>query len=199
MATMNCYEILGLHGGATSTDVKKAYRKLATQYHPDKVNQLPPKLKDFADEEMRRINKAKEVLLDPGMRAEHDHELKAPRQSDNTRSQAPGPNDAMKNVPYTFACPHCSTKVSAIPIDRPYVLSCPRCRRQMSIPKAPSRNGDNENVDKLTIYLEALKRAMLDSVITSDESYILDGLRESLKISPMEHQNMLFRLQNKMR
>jgi hypothetical protein len=196
MATMNCYDILGLGNNATSTEVKKAYRKLASQYHPDKVNALPPKLREFADEEMRRINKAKETLLDPEARIAHDGDL---INSSNTNSSftAPQPNNTPRNVPYKFACPHCSTRVSAIPIDRPYVLSCPSCRGQMTIPKAPS-NGNNggSKMDKASIYQEALKRALLDGVITRDESYILDGLREILSISPLEHQNMLFKLQN---
>ncbi len=69
---------------------------MATQYHPDKVAQLPPKLKNFADEEMKRINKAKETLLDPELRAIHDQELRSPQQSGYT-SNAPRPDNTKKN------------------------------------------------------------------------------------------------------
>ncbi len=196
MASMNCYDILGITRDSTSTDIKKAYRKLAAQYHPDMVSKLPPKLRDFADEEMRRINRAKEMLLDIDRRMEHDRELDMSQGHGQPPSRAPV-NNGNGGTSYTFACPHCSSRVSAIPIDRPYILSCPSCSRQMTIPKAPNRSpGNGSSLDRQNVYKEALKRALLDGVITRDESYILDGLRDALGISPLEHQNMLFRLRN---
>jgi DnaJ-domain-containing protein 1 len=49
---------LGLSGRVTRDDVRRAYRELARQYHPDKVQHLGPKLREVADGEMRRINEA---------------------------------------------------------------------------------------------------------------------------------------------
>lgn len=51
-------EILGLKGNFTQSDIKPAYRKAASQYHPDKVAHLGGKLRQIAEEEMKKINEA---------------------------------------------------------------------------------------------------------------------------------------------
>ena len=50
--------ILGLHGPTTPDEIRKKYRELVAQYHPDKVANLGPKLKTVAEEEMKKINEA---------------------------------------------------------------------------------------------------------------------------------------------
>ena len=37
MAKRDCYDVLGIPRGASKDDIKKAYRKLALKYHPDKT------------------------------------------------------------------------------------------------------------------------------------------------------------------
>lgn len=54
--------ILGLRGRVSAVDVRNRYRELATQYHPDKVNHLGPKLKEVAEREMQDINEAFEYF-----------------------------------------------------------------------------------------------------------------------------------------
>jgi DnaJ like chaperone protein len=56
------YSILGLKQGASLEDIKKAYRVMAGQYHPDKVSHLGKELIDFANQKFREINKAYEEL-----------------------------------------------------------------------------------------------------------------------------------------
>ena len=61
------YKILGVDKNATEADIKKAYRKLAMKYHPDKN----PGNKQ-AEERFKEINEANEVLSDPKKRGRYD-------------------------------------------------------------------------------------------------------------------------------
>lgn len=61
------YEVLGLQKGATDAEIKKAYRKLAKQYHPD-LNPDDP----TAAEKFKEVNEANQVLSDPDKRAKYD-------------------------------------------------------------------------------------------------------------------------------
>ncbi|MBD2092295.1 J domain-containing protein [Microcoleus sp. FACHB-1515] len=63
----NYYEILGVPRDATAEEIKKVYRKLARQYHPD----LNPGNK-AAEEKFKDVNEAYEVLSDTGKRAQYD-------------------------------------------------------------------------------------------------------------------------------
>ena len=61
------YQVLGLKKGATAEEIKKAYRKLAVKYHPDKN----PGNKE-AEEKFKGINEAYAVLSDPQKKAQYD-------------------------------------------------------------------------------------------------------------------------------
>ncbi len=52
------YAVLGLEPGADMETVKKAYRKLSMQYHPDKVRHLGDEFGTVAEEKMKEINQA---------------------------------------------------------------------------------------------------------------------------------------------
>jgi len=60
------YKILDVPKNASDQDIKKAYRKLSLQYHPDR-NQSPD-----AEEKIRKINEAYETLSDPAKRQQYD-------------------------------------------------------------------------------------------------------------------------------
>ena len=62
MAKKDYYEVLGLQKGASESEIKSAFRKLAIKYHPDK-NQGDKE----AEERFKEINEAYEVLSDPDM------------------------------------------------------------------------------------------------------------------------------------
>lgn len=52
------YAILGLSPGADMESIKKAYRTLSMQYHPDKVSHLGDEFRAVAEEKMKEINQA---------------------------------------------------------------------------------------------------------------------------------------------
>jgi preprotein translocase subunit Sec63 len=56
--------ILGLSPGTTSGDLKNRYRELVMQYHPDRVAHLGPKLREFAEQQMKEINEAYDFFKD---------------------------------------------------------------------------------------------------------------------------------------
>jgi len=56
----NPYEVLGVKENASPEEIKKAYRELVKQYHPDKYENNP--LKDLAEEKLREINEAYDAL-----------------------------------------------------------------------------------------------------------------------------------------
>ena len=67
MAYIDYYKILGVNKDASQDDIKKAYKKLARQYHPD----LNPNDPD-AHRKFQEINEANEVLSDPEKRKKYD-------------------------------------------------------------------------------------------------------------------------------
>ena len=60
------YKTLGVDNDASQGDIKRAYRKLARQYHPD-INK-----KEGAEEKFKELSEANEVIGDPEKRAAYD-------------------------------------------------------------------------------------------------------------------------------
>jgi molecular chaperone DnaJ len=67
MAKRDYYEVLGLEKSAGGEDIKKAYRKMAVKYHPDKNAG-----DKTAEEKFKELGEAYEVLSDPQKRAAYD-------------------------------------------------------------------------------------------------------------------------------
>jgi len=65
--TADCYELLGVSKGASGEDIKRAYRKLAMQYHPDKN---PGDA--VAEQKFKDISHAYDILKDEQKRAAYD-------------------------------------------------------------------------------------------------------------------------------
>ena len=73
MAKRDYYEILGIGRDASQDDIKKAYRKMAVKFHPDK-NQGDKK----AEEKFKELGEAYEALSDEQKRAAYDQAADMP-------------------------------------------------------------------------------------------------------------------------
>src|SRR5260370_20411880 len=67
--TLDYYAVLGVARAADEAEIKKAYRKLAMRYHPDKVG-VEEKVQ--AEAKFKEITEAYEVLRDPEKRTVYD-------------------------------------------------------------------------------------------------------------------------------
>ena len=67
MSVTDYYEILGVARDASGEEIKRAYRALARQHHPDVAED-----KSKAEHRFKEINEAYEVLSDPNKRAQYD-------------------------------------------------------------------------------------------------------------------------------
>jgi curved DNA-binding protein len=67
MTFIDYYKVLGVPRTASQDEIKRAYRRLAKNYHPDVNNDAPD-----AKERFQEINEANEVLGDPEKRRRYD-------------------------------------------------------------------------------------------------------------------------------
>ena len=69
----NYYTLLGVTPRASTSEIKRAYRRLARQHHPDVNAQVE-------DEQIKRVNEAYAVLSDSRQRQRYDEQLRQARQ-----------------------------------------------------------------------------------------------------------------------
>lgn len=91
MASRDFYQVLGIPDSASADDIKKVYRKLAKQYHPDANPNNPSAVERF-----KEISEAHTTLSDPEQRKKYDQmrRLGAFTSSAPRRPRGPGPGQA---------------------------------------------------------------------------------------------------------
>lgn len=72
MAKRDYYEVLGLQKGASADEIKRAYRKLAMKWHPDKWTQSSEAEQRTAEQNFKEVGEAYAVLSDDQKRARYD-------------------------------------------------------------------------------------------------------------------------------
>jgi curved DNA-binding protein CbpA len=75
---MSHYDLLGVPPEATDAQIRAAYRTLVQLFHPDRLGHLKEESRTFAEDRLKALNAAYEVLGDPGKRAKYDASLAAP-------------------------------------------------------------------------------------------------------------------------
>ncbi len=68
MTQRDYYDVLGVRTDAADADIKRAYRALALEYHPDRN----PDKREWAEERFKEISEAYGVLMDPAKRLRYD-------------------------------------------------------------------------------------------------------------------------------
>lgn len=88
MGMKNYYVVLGINADATTKEIKKAYRRLAKEYHPDHN----PEKNAEAEAKIKEINEAYEVLGKQDSRRHHDMMLTFAYYSQRTYSEEIDPD-----------------------------------------------------------------------------------------------------------
>lgn len=75
----NCYDVLGMTRQSTRSEISKAYRVLAKQFHPDRQRGDAAE-RDAAEEQFKRVATAYEILKEDESRADYDYMLDNPQE-----------------------------------------------------------------------------------------------------------------------
>lgn len=67
------YQVLGVARNASEDDIKKAYRKMALKYHPDRLVNASEQDRKEAEDKLKEISEAYSVLKDPQKRQQYDN------------------------------------------------------------------------------------------------------------------------------
>ena len=66
---INHFRVLGVKSNASDDEIKKAYRRLANKFHPDKLHGLSEEELQHAANQLQRVKTAYDVLGDPKLRS----------------------------------------------------------------------------------------------------------------------------------
>jgi curved DNA-binding protein CbpA len=94
MVASDCYSVLGVKSTATGDEIKKAFRKKALQYHPDKNPSAT------AEETFKEINKAYETLSDADKRRTYDLQQQKPQFTATTTATKSAPQQRKQETSF---------------------------------------------------------------------------------------------------
>jgi hypothetical protein len=87
------YELIGVDSSADAETIKKAFRRVITQYHPDKVTHLGVEFQELASIRAAELTTAYKILIDANTRAEYDDLLAHGTSVAPAAPTSPGPAD----------------------------------------------------------------------------------------------------------
>jgi len=125
------YEILEVHHKASFEVIARAYKVLATRYHPDTQ---PHERRAWAEEQMKRVNQAFTVLKDPDKRATFDGERQAAEAAAADAAAKVAARAAAASAATAQATPRTTGvnfEVCAFHPGRPRLSTCVECRRHI--------------------------------------------------------------------
>jgi curved DNA-binding protein CbpA len=117
---MSHYDILGVPPEATDAQIRAAYRTLVQLFHPDRLGHLKEESRTFAEDRLKALNAAYEVLGDPDRRAAYDANLAAPsppraRSAGAARPSPPAPPPPRSEPVYSPQNPYSSQAQDSAP------------------------------------------------------------------------------------
>lgn len=124
----NYYDVLGVAQLATAAEIKLAYRRAASVWHPDRA--IEQRREEYK-EKLQAINEAYAHLRDPEKRERHDRALRSVPDGESRLMSAEGLATRMATESTDGKCPVCSDekKVRVASANKLFwrVVPCPRC------------------------------------------------------------------------
>src|SRR6185503_13869429 len=111
---MSHYDLLGVPPEATDAQIRAAYRTLVQLFHPDRLGHLKEESRTFAEDRLKALNAAYEVLGDPVKRANYDAAQALPQRARSSGAPSrpapppPAPAPPPSPPPYSPQNPYSS-------------------------------------------------------------------------------------------